>query len=88
MIYHSLKSKIFRGLKSSYLKNISTQVIGSGFAQILPLLIMPFLARIYSAEEFAGYTSFMAIIGILSVAVGGRYYMAIVLPKSERINLG
>tara|TARA_B110001450_G_C17654680_1_gene494674 strand:- start:506 stop:1792 length:1287 start_codon:yes stop_codon:yes gene_type:complete len=83
MIYHSLKSKIFRGLKSSYLKNISTQVIGSGFAQILPLLIMPFLARIYSAEEFAGYTSFMAIIGILSVAVGGRYYMAIVLPKTN-----
>ena len=84
MIYHRMKTEIIRVLKSSYLKNISTQVLGSGLAQILPLLIIPFLSRIYSAEEFATYTSFMATIGILSVAVGGRYYLAIVLPKTNK----
>lgn len=69
--------------KSEYLGNISIQVFGTGIAQVIPLLLMPILSRIYDKEAFAVYASFMAVIAVLSVATGARYQYAIVLPKDK-----
>lgn len=52
-------------------------------AQALPVLAMPLLTRIFSVEDFAVYASFFAIASIFAVAVGGKYHLAIVLPKEE-----
>jgi O-antigen/teichoic acid export membrane protein len=78
-----MKEFIKKLLKSEYLGNISIQVFGTGLAQLIPIAIMPFLSRIFSEEDFALYASFMAIVGVLSVATGARYQYAIVLPKKE-----
>ena len=74
---------IERLLKSEYFKNISVQVLGTATAQVLPLLIMPILSRIYNEETFASYATFIAFSGVLCVATGARYSYAIVLPKKE-----
>tara|TARA_R110002096_G_scaffold102822_1_gene226985 strand:+ start:6051 stop:7250 length:1200 start_codon:yes stop_codon:yes gene_type:complete len=57
--------------------------MGTGIAQVLPFLATPLLTRLFKEEEFALYTSFFAIASIFAVAVGGKYQMAIVLPKKD-----
>lgn len=74
---------ISKYIKSDILKNISTLVTGTVIAQLIPLLVMPFLTRLYTPEDFgvlAMLTSMTMIIG--SVATG-RYEMALILPKKE-----
>jgi O-antigen/teichoic acid export membrane protein len=58
-------------------------MIGTGIAQGLPLMISPFLTRLYSEHDFALFTTFSSIASILIVGVGGRYQFAIVLPLKE-----
>lgn len=69
--------------KSEFLNNVSTQMLGTGIAQLLPLLVMPILTRLYSEQEFAIYTTFLAYSAVLIVAAGGRYHIAILLPKNQ-----
>ena len=57
--------------------------MGTGLAQVLPFLATPLLTRLFTEEDFALYTSFFAVASIFAVAVGGKYHLAIVLPKSE-----
>ncbi|MEW4922381.1 lipopolysaccharide biosynthesis protein [Algibacter sp. 2305UL17-15] len=76
-----MKLKLF---KSEFLSNLSTQMLGTGIGQVVPLLIMPLLTRLYSEEEFGLFSSFLAYSAVLIVATGGRYYVAIILPKKEK----
>lgn len=69
--------------KSEFSRNVSSQILGTGIAQALPFLATPLLTRLFSEADFALYTSFFAIASIFSVAVGGKYHLAIVLPKKE-----
>ena len=71
-------------LKSEFSKNVSSQILGTGIAQALPFLATPVLTRLYTESDFAAYTSFFAVATIFAVGVGGKYQMAIVLPKSNK----
>lgn len=77
-----LSSAFNRLVKSEFSKNVSSQILGTGIAQILPFLVTPLLTRLYSEDEFALYTSFFAFSSIFAVGVGGKYHTAIVLPKT------
>lgn len=70
--------------KSEFTRNVSSQIIGTGLAQALPFLATPLLTRLFSEKDFALYTSFFAVASIFAVAVGGKYHIAIVLPKEEK----
>ena len=50
---------------------------------MLPFLATPLLTRLFKEEDFALYTSFFAVASIFAVAVGGKYHLAIVMPKKE-----
>ena len=58
-------------------------MLGTGLAQVIPFLATPVLTRLYTQDDFARYTSFFAVASILAVAAGGRYFLAIVLPKKQ-----
>jgi O-antigen/teichoic acid export membrane protein len=73
--------KIYNG--SEFSKNVSSQILGTGIVQFLPFLATPILTRLYSENDFAVYTSFFALATIFAVGVGGKYQMAIVLPRSR-----
>ncbi|MBV6274051.1 oligosaccharide flippase family protein [Alcaligenaceae bacterium CGII-47] len=76
---------MLRGLsfKSGYVRNITTLMTGTALAQAIPIAISPILTRLYSPEEFGVFAFYMAIVSIASVAVTGRYEMAILLPKKD-----
>ncbi len=77
-------------LKSEYFSNISIQLIGTGIAQLIPFLVSPILARLYPETGFATFALFMAVVAVLAVPNGGRYFYAMVIPKKdeEALNLG
>lgn len=66
-------------------KNISTLIFGNSFGALFPLLLIPFLTRIYSESEFGIYTTYVAIVGIFCSFSTGRYDLAILESSSRTI---
>lgn len=58
--------------------------MGTGVAQILPILALPLLAKYYSPESFNFLALFISASAILSILATGRYELAILKPKHER----
>ncbi|WP_349237097.1 oligosaccharide flippase family protein [Bacillus sp. REN3] len=75
--------------KNSYLKSILTLITGTTIAQAIPVAISPILTRLYTPDDFGLFALFLSITSIISVAVSGRYELAIMLPKEKKdaINL-
>ena len=71
-------------VKSEFGRNVLTLMTGSSLAQILPILLIPVLTRLFSPEEFGLYALYMSIITFLLVLSAGRYEQAIVLPVEDR----
>jgi O-antigen/teichoic acid export membrane protein len=72
---------------NEFIKNTFTLVVGTIVAQIIPLLIMPVLTRIYTPDDFGNYALFMSVVGVLSVVATARYEVAIMLPRLTKDSL-
>lgn len=70
-------------LKSEYFRNAATLLSGNVLAQILMVVLLPVLSRIYSPEHFGVYSAFLAVISVMVIAATGRYELAIMLQKKE-----
>lgn len=69
--------------KSQFTRNVLTLMTGTTLAQAIPIAVSPILTRIYSPEDFGIFALFIAITGIFSSFVNGRYELAIMLPKKD-----
>jgi O-antigen/teichoic acid export membrane protein len=58
-------------------------VSGNSVSLILPFALAPFITRIYSPEDFAGYELFAAIVAMIATLGSLRYEYGIILPKTE-----
>lgn len=67
----------------SYKANLFTMTTGRIIGQTIPILLTPFLTRLYSPEEFGLFAIFVAITAVLSLLANGRYTLAIILPKKN-----
>jgi len=56
---------------------------GTSIAQLIPILLIPVLSRIYTPEEFGVYAVFLSLYVVLTSFATGRYEYAILLPKRE-----
>lgn len=65
------------------LKATFTLLAGGLIAQLLPLLLGPWLTRLYSPEEFGHYTFFVALTANIAVLACGRYDFALPLARHE-----
>lgn len=61
-----------------------TLLTGGALAQALPLLLGPWLARLYSPQEFGVYHLFAAVAANLAVVACARYEFALPLAADER----
>lgn len=75
--------------RTEYFKNVSTLLVGRGFAQLIPILISPILTRLYSPNEFGIFALFTAVSAICITIVTLKYELAILLPNKneEAINI-
>lgn len=70
-------------IKSDFSRNTLILVIGTVIAQAIPLLLHPFLRRIYSPEDFGAMTVFLSIFSMVTIISALRYEATIVLPKEN-----
>jgi O-antigen/teichoic acid export membrane protein len=73
--------------RTEFGKNVLKVLSGTTFSQALPLLVAPLLARLFTPEQFGVYYLFSSLVGILTVASTGRYELAVLVPKSNRVAL-
>lgn len=69
---------------SEFSGNVLKLMSGSALAQLIPLIAAPFLARIYTPEEFGKLALFLSLIQILGTVINGKYEQAIILPKDTQ----
>ncbi len=70
-------------LKSEFTKNTVVLVFGTIIAQAIPLLLHPFLRRIYTPEDFGAMAVFLSIFSMLTIVSSLRFEATIVLPKND-----
>ncbi len=68
---------------SNFIENVLKLVSGSVTAQILGILLVPLITRIYSPDDVGIFQIFLSISGILVIFSTYSYHFAIMLPKSE-----
>ena len=69
---------------SQFVKNVALLLSGNVLLdQLIPILASVLLTRLYSPNDFAVLAYFLTITGIISVIAGGRYEVAIMLPKEN-----
>lgn len=72
-----------RGRSDGLLRASLTLMAGGAAAQALPLLLGPWLTRLYTPEEFGQYTLFFALAANLGVVACARYDFAMPLARDE-----
>ncbi|PND37790.1 polysaccharide biosynthesis protein [Paucibacter aquatile] len=70
-------------MRSGLLRSTLTLLAGGVLAQALPLLLGPWLTRIYSPEEFGQFASLWALAANLAVVACARYEFALPLETEE-----
>lgn len=73
--------------KSKFTKNVWSLMTGSLLGQILLIISTPVLTRLFSPEEFGVFALFLALTVILGSIASGRYELAIMLPKNNKMAL-
>ena len=71
-------------LKSELLKNASILISGTILAQLISILLQPFLRRFFLPESFGLFSVYLSIVGILLAISTFRYDDAIVLPSKDK----
>lgn len=74
--------------RSKFFKDVATLMSGTAIAQMIGLLLMPIISRIYTPEDFGVFGSFIALTGIFSVGVTLQYQQALMLPPCEKDGFG
>ena len=69
--------------RAGLLRATLTLLAGGVLAQALPLLLGPWLTRLYLPEEFGHYTVFAAVVANVAVVACGRYEFALPLARDE-----
>ncbi len=70
--------------KSDLIRNSSILITGTLVAQLIPIILQPFLRRYYAPEAFGAYVVYTSLVGILLVIASLKYELAIVLPKKDK----
>ncbi|MHC4400883.1 MAG: oligosaccharide flippase family protein [Planctomycetota bacterium] len=65
-------------------RNVLKIAGGTALSQALMLAFLPVLARLYSPREFGVFAVFVAVAMIAKTLAGGRYEMAVPIPKGDR----
>ncbi|WP_373358246.1 lipopolysaccharide biosynthesis protein [Acinetobacter lactucae] len=69
--------------QGGFLKAVSVLVGGTAFSQLIGLICLPILTRLYSPEDYTVLGVYVAIVSILSVIACLRLEIAIPIPESD-----
>lgn len=67
-----------------FIKNFLVLFSGNTVSQIIPFIIAPFVARLFTPQEIAVQENFLALASLIAIAAAGRYEFAFLIPKLEK----
>ena len=70
-------------LQGSYVRNVGVLVGGTAFSQLVTILALPLLTRIYTPEDFTVLASYTSVLALLTVIACLRFEIAIPMPKDQ-----
>lgn len=70
-------------IKSDFIKNVFTLLSGATIAQVISLIAIPVLTRLYTPEDFGFIAIYLSITNIIAAVSTGRYELAIMLPDKK-----
>jgi O-antigen/teichoic acid export membrane protein len=75
--------------RSEFVRNVTILASGTALAQVVTVLAMPLLTRLYAPAEFGAFAVLLSLLGPPALIAGLRYEVAILLPKrhEEAANL-
>lgn len=79
-----MKKQLKSLYKSSFARNATKLATGTGISQILSLVFLPILTRLYSQDAFGLLTAFTTVVGFIASFATLKYDTALVLPKEDR----
>lgn len=68
---------------AAFSRDLLTLLGGTALAQAIPLMAAPFLARLYTPEQFGALALLLAIANPISLVVCGRYELAVTIPRED-----
>lgn len=71
--------------KNSFIARVAILVSGTAIGQLIAILTLPILTRLYNPEAFSILAVYVSVLSLLTVVSGMCLEYAIPLPKSDRI---
>lgn len=70
------------------LQPVAKILAGTASAQVISILLIPVISRIYTPSDYGVFGVFLAISGVISIVASMQFHQAIVLPKTTSHALG
>lgn len=80
----TINKRINSLLQSSFIRNVGVLVGGTAFSQIIALLALPFLTRLYTPQDFTILATYTSVLALLTVISCLRFEIAIPMPESQK----
>lgn len=81
LLIQKIKNKL--NSQGGFLRSVSILAGGTAFAQVIGVIVLPIITRLYSPEDFALFAVYASILSILAVAICLRFEIAIPLPEKD-----
>jgi len=69
--------------KSEYVKNSVISVLGVGLAAVIPIILQPFLGRMFTPEEVNAMGLYVTITSVFAICANFRYGYVVAITKSD-----
>lgn len=70
-------------MANKFVKNVSVLASGAAMSQLILVVVLPFLTRIYTPKDFEALALFLAIFSIINVIICLRFEIAIPIAKDD-----
>ena len=71
-------------IPTRFWKSVAVIMAGAGLAQVILMAATPILSRLFDPIQFGILTAFLVVPNALLPAIGGKFEVAMVLPRSDR----
>lgn len=68
----------------TFIRNFSKLILGTGSSQLVGILTVPILTRLYGVEAYGTQAYYFSIVGIFVIFATGKYENAILLPEDDK----
>lgn len=79
-----IPQSILNLLQGRFVRNVGILVGGTAFAQLVTILVLPLLTRVYTPEDFTTLASYTSLLALLTVVACLRFEIAIPIPKGQK----